>query len=453
MIIGSTHNGYIAPKGWKPKNPDENYILGYFDIEMGKGKTFEDVVETFAAVTSTGEIGDAVSKKRSGTRIANKLKAAAFDLDPKDKTFKVAYKKEIFEKGNMSGILSTILGSVDGIEDITAFRCLDIRFPREVLQSFPGPQFGIEGMREQLHIDEGPLLCSAPGPKLGCTAEEQAKLAEVILTASSGEFNGFKDNDGLTSSYFNSFDERCELIHKRIQDIERKSGKRKYYICNITHSDLDVMIDRADKIKAHGGRWLMIDLPATGLTALETMRLKNPGLAIHASQSMSNLLSGDKSFKVYDGGRISDFSISIAVISKIFRILGADSIGGIIIGSENYGESKLVRDTLQLDVTPESSITLGQNWFGMKPSWYLTEGNLNPGDILNLVHKLGEDIIIEVKDELLEHPWGIEAGVEAVIQARDIALGRGEVEQWILEHPDSALAKASHHWKFSPKTV
>jgi len=54
---------------------------------------------------------------------------------------------------------------------------------------------------------------------------------------------------------------------------------------------------------------------------------------------------------------------------------------------------------------------------------------------------------------VLGHPWGIEAGVEAVVQAKDIALGRGNLDEWIKEHPDSALAKAADHWGFAPKIV
>jgi ribulose 1,5-bisphosphate carboxylase large subunit-like protein len=54
---------------------------------------------------------------------------------------------------------------------------------------------------------------------------------------------------------------------------------------------------------------------------------------------------------------------------------------------------------------------------------------------------------------VLGHPWGIEAGVEAVIQAKDIALGNGNLEQWIEDNPDSALAKAAQHWGFGPRIV
>lgn len=457
-MFGIKKMGYIAPKGWKPKNPDEDYIISYIDIELANGigmDKFEDVVSACAAESSTGTWTDVYSGSDSGVKMADKLKAVAFDLDPSTKTFKIAYKKELFEMDNMSGILAGVVGNIDGMKMLNAFRCLDIRFPKEIVQSFPGPQFGIDGVREQLQKEEGPLLCTVPKPKVGRTAKEQAKLAHILFTASKGEYDGIKDDENLTSLFFNKFDERCELIHEVQRDIEKKSGKKKFYLCNVTHSNLDVMIQRADKIKAQGGRWMMMDVVTTGFTAVQTMRMKNPGLAIHAHRAMHSLFDRESGPGVYDKGEIKDFSMSMVVIAKVMRLLGVDSLHGGAPNTkmENYGEPKLIRDALQLDITPETSMTLGQNWFGMKPVWHVASGGLHPGTIPEVIHQLGEDIIIQTGGGVLGHPWGIEAGVEAVVQARDLALGRDNLEQWLVENPETALAKAASHWGFGAKIV
>lgn len=133
-------------------------------------------------------------------------------------------------------------------------------------------------------------------------------------------------------------------------------------------------------------------------------------------------------------------------------MLGVDSLqgGAPYADMKSYGEPKLIRDALQLDITPETSLTLGQNWYGMKPVWHVASGGLNPGNIAEVIRQLGEDIIIQADEGILGHPWGIEAGVEAMIQARDIVLGRGNMNQWLTEHPDTALAKAAYHWGFAP---
>lgn len=33
----SIHSEYIAPRGWKPKNPDEDYLITELDIELADG--------------------------------------------------------------------------------------------------------------------------------------------------------------------------------------------------------------------------------------------------------------------------------------------------------------------------------------------------------------------------------------------------------------------------------
>ena len=139
---------YIAPKSWKPKNPDRDYIITFLDIELADGvkeDQFETVVAACAAESSTGTWTKVYSGKDSGVEMADKLKAIAFDLDPKTKTFKIAYKVELFEVDNMSGLLAGIVGNVGGMKMLKSFRCLDIRFPESMVKAFPGPQFGIDG--------------------------------------------------------------------------------------------------------------------------------------------------------------------------------------------------------------------------------------------------------------------------------------------------------------------
>ncbi|MCD4756066.1 ribulose-bisphosphate carboxylase large subunit [bacterium] len=452
------HSGYIAPKGWKPKNPDEDYVISLLDIELSDGigmDKFETAAAACAAESSTGTWTKVYDGKGSGVKMAEKMRAVAFDLDPQTKTFKIAYKKELFETGNLSGLLAGVVGNIDGMKMLKAFRCLDVRFPREWVESMPGPAFGIDDMRDMLEIPTGPILCTVPKPKVGRTAKEQANLAEILFTAADGEYQGIKDDENLTSLHFSKFEDRVELIHKVRRDIEEKSGKKKFYLCNITHSNMDVMLERANMIKSASGRWMMMDVVVTGFSAVHTMRLKNPGLAIHAHRAMHSLFDRESGPGVYDMGEIKDFSMSMIVIAKLMRLLGVDALhgGAPKTKMENYGEPKFIKDALQADVTPASSMTLGQNWFGMKPVWHVASGGLHPGSLEEVIKQLGEDIMIQCGGGVLGHPWGVEAGVEAVVQARDLSMDRVDMKGWIVQNPDSALAKAAQHWGFDPRIV
>jgi ribulose-bisphosphate carboxylase large chain len=453
------HSGYIAPEGWKPKNPDENYVITLLDIELidqlSIEKDFLTAVAACAAESSTGTWAQVYNGRDSGIKKAENIRAIAYDIDFKTQTFKIAYKKELFETGNISGLLAGVAGNIGGMKMLKAFRLLDIRFPREWVEAMPGPAFGIDSIREQMNIPTGPLLATVPKPKVGRTAKEQAALAKILFTGARGEYQGIKDDENLTSLSFSKFEDRVKLVHKERREIEKKSGKKKFYLCNITHSNIDIMMDRIDMIKREGGRWMMVDVITTGFAALHTIRLRNTGLAIHAHRAMHSLLTRESGPGINDKGEIFDFSMSMVVNAKLMRLLGVDSLhgGAPKTKMENYGESKFIKDVLQNDITPDSVMTLGQNWYGMKPVWHTASGGLHPGSVESVIKQLGEDIILQAGGGVLGHPWGIEAGIEAMVEARELAMNRTDVKEWITKNPDTALAKAADHWGFGPKVV
>jgi len=171
------------------------------------------------------------------------------------------------------------------------------------------------------------------------------------------------------------------------------------------------------------------------------MRLNNPGLAIHAHRAMHGFMTRD------DG---KGFSISMLVIAKIMRLLGVDSLHG---GSpkakmEDYGESITIKNVLQGNETKiEKGVpTLGQKWYGIKSVWHTASGGLHPGSLGAVTEELGKDIIIQCGGGVLGHPEGIERGVEAIQEARMLAMTRRKMNAWVKKNPDSALAKATEHW-------
>ena len=102
---------YVAKRGWKPQNSDENYVITLLKIELDEkaikesGKPekelFEDAVGTIAAESSTGTWTKVYSGKDSGIKIAEKFRALAYDLDYEKKMFKIAYPIELFELDNI----------------------------------------------------------------------------------------------------------------------------------------------------------------------------------------------------------------------------------------------------------------------------------------------------------------------------------------------------------------
>jgi ribulose-bisphosphate carboxylase large chain len=459
---------YLAKKGWKPKNPDQNYLITFLKVELSKlalkeikkrslKKVFQDAAASVAAESSTGTWTKVYSGPNSGIPMASKKKAIAYELDYKNLTFKVAYPLDLFELNNISGLLAGIVGNIAGMKMVSAMRLFDIRFPKKMIESFPGPKFGIKGVRRLLKKPKGCLVATVPKPKIGRTAKEQSILAKTLFTAGNGTYDGIKDDENLTDLYFNKFSERTKLVLKELKKAEKITGNKKFYLCNITHSNIEIMKKHANLIKKNKGIFMMIDVVTTGFAAIDTMRRYNFGLAIHAHRAMHGFITRDNSPGVHGKGKLNGFSISMIVLAKLFRLLGVDSIhgGSPLSKMEDYGEAKYIQQILQeKNLKQHKEIpSLGQNWYNIKPVWMTASGGLHPGDFESIISELGEDIIIQCGGGLLGHPGGPSAGAIAIEQARKAYEDKIPIKKWIKQNPKSELATAVKLWGYGPRIV
>lgn len=455
---------YLAPKGWQPSDPDEEYVLVQFKLQLATGvpeEKFSDAAATVAAESSTGTWTKVESSKDSGIAKAEEYKAVVYDLDKKNHLFKVAYKIDLFEMGNISGFLAGPIGNVGGMKMVRGLRILDIRFPRRFVQSFPGPRYGIDGVRDLLEQNskqrQMPIIGTVPKPKVGRNAEEMALLAKRLWMCGDGTFDFIKDDENLTSLAFNSIEERIKKVLSVQKEAEKVTGHKKLYLCNITHSNIDIMLKRARLIKKAGGLCMMMDVITTGFAAVHTIRLKNPGLIIHAHRAMHAFFTRESGNGVSGVGEIEGFSVSMIVLAKLLRLLGVDSLhSGTPKGKmEDYGEAKEVMLALISDKTAANPRfhTLGQKWFGMKKVWPVASGGLHPGVMDKVIETMGKDCYIQLGGGVLGHPEGAEQGAQAALEARSTTAEGISIKKYAKAHPNSALAKAVIYWGTEPKVV
>jgi ribulose-bisphosphate carboxylase large chain len=461
---------YLARKGWKPKNEDKDYLITLLKVEFSKAalrearnkktsmkKLFEDAAASVAAESSTGTWTKVYAGKDSGIPLAGKLRAMAYDLDYKNSTFKVAYPIKLFELDNISGLLAGIVGNIAGMKMVSAMRFYDVKFPEKMIKAFPGPAFGVPGVRKMLKKPSGCLVATVPKPKIGRSDVEQSNLAKELFTSGHGTYDGIKDDENLTNLSFNKFDKRCKMILNELKKAEKKTGKKKFYLCNITHSNIEEMARRAKLIKKNGGVFMMMDVITTGFTGVDSMRRKNLGLAIHAHRAMHGFITRDNSPGVHGHGKLYGFSISMIVLAKLFRLLGVDSIhgGSPLAKMEDYGEAEYITRVLQdKNLKAHSKIpSLGQEWYHIKPVWMAASGGLHPGDFESVLDKLGEDILIQCGGGLLGHPEGVARGVQAIEEARILYEKKIPMRVWVKKNPDSALAVAVNLWGYGPRIV
>ena len=102
---------------------------------------------------------------------------------------------------------------------------VDVVFPAGYEKAFPGPRFGIEGIREVTGVRGRALTCTALKPQ-GSTV---GRLAELAGTFALSGIDVIKDDHGLANQAFSPFAERVPAVQKAIHEANAKSGGRTIY--------------------------------------------------------------------------------------------------------------------------------------------------------------------------------------------------------------------------------
>jgi hypothetical protein len=208
-----------------------------------------------------------------------------------------------------------------------------------------------------MKIHGRPLTGAVPKPKIGFTAKEHA---EVGYETWMGGFDFVKDDENLTSTSFNRFDERVRLMTKMRNKAEQETGERKSAFINIT-ADTETMKKRAQQLADAGWNYAMIDVVVAGTASVMTMRdyCSDLGLAIHAHRAMHAAF--DRSPK---------HGITMQFLAKLMRLVGVSQIHsgtavGKLVGTKQ--EATLIADVLREQKTKGfGTMLLDQDWGSIK---------------------------------------------------------------------------------------
>jgi ribulose-bisphosphate carboxylase large chain len=346
---------------------------------------------------------------------------AAHVFSIKGNNFQIAYSNELFESGNMPNILSSVAGNVFGLRTLKNLRLNDIKLPTELIHSFKGPKFGISGIRRLLNVYDRPLVGTIIKPKLGLKTADHARVA---YNAWVGGCDIVKDDENLSSQNFNPFNDRILATLEMRDKAEEQTGEKKVYMANVT-AETETMLKRAQFIKDHGGKYLMVDILTCGFSALQTLRDHNLGLVIHAHRA------GHAAFT-----KNPKHGISMKVLAKVVRIIGVDQLHiGTVIGKMSETK-KEVLENLEA-VTSE----LG----GLKKVLPVASGGLYPGLVPDLMKFFGNDFVIQAGGGIHGHTDGTISGAKAMRQAVDATLQKVSLKEFSKNHKE--LQEALKIWQ------
>jgi ribulose-bisphosphate carboxylase large chain len=183
----------------------------------------------------------------------------------------------------------------------------------------------------------------------------------------------------------------------------------------------------------------MIDL-VIGYTAIQSMAkwARRNDMILHLHRAGNSTYSRQK-----------NHGMNFRVICKWMRMAGVDHIhAGTVVGKLE-GDPLMIRgfyDTLLCDRLPmrlENGLFFEQDWASLNKVMPVASGGIHAGQMHQLIHYLGEDVVLQFGGGTIGHPDGIQAGAIANRVALEaMILARNEGRDYLAEGPEILDAAA-----------
>ncbi len=362
----------------------------------------------------------------------------------------IAYDLDLFEEGSIANLTSSIIGNVFGFKALKALRLEDMRIPAHYLKSFQGPPHGIVMEREYLNKYGRPLLGATTKPKLGLSARNYGR---VVYEALRGGLDFTKDDENINSQPFMRWRDRWLFVMEAVNHAMAQTGEIKGHYLNVTAATMEDMYERAEFARELGSVIIMVDLTVgyTALTSMSRWARKN-GVLLHLHRAGHSTFTRQKSH-----------GVSFRVLAKWVRMLGVDHVhAGTVVGKLEGDPSTTAGyyDTLRqahVEINPLHGILFEQRWASLPGVMPVASGGIHAGQMHQLLHYLGEDVVLQFGGGTIGHPMGIAAGATANrVALETMILARNEGRDYLTEGPEilalaartcPELAAALEVWK------
>ncbi|MEO8740483.1 MAG: RuBisCO large subunit C-terminal-like domain-containing protein [Casimicrobiaceae bacterium] len=181
----------------------------------------------------------------------------------------------------------------------------DADFPPDFLARFPGPRFGIEGLRALLDAPRRPLTCAALKPQ-GLSPE---RLAALCYTLALAGIDVIKDDHGLADQEYAPFAARVAECQRAIERAQRETGRRALYAPSLVGGPTALAV-QARVARAEGAGMVLVAPALVGMPAFAELVAGGLGVPVLAHPAYAGAARVAPSF----------------LLGKWFRLLGADAI-------------------------------------------------------------------------------------------------------------------------------
>ena len=304
-------------------------VIATYYFRPEEGTTPEFAAQAIADEETTGTWTDISTRADYIKRLDGQVES----LEKSGNSYitQIRYPCEIFEKGNIPQYLSVVAGNLFGLGRLHSVRLLDAIFPEE-LCPFPGPSFGMNGIREIIGTTKSgrPHVGTIIKPKVGLTPEDTAKVA---YEAAIGGVDFIKDDETLTDQEFCPMEERITEVMARLDDAMSETGRKVLYAVNVSDRT-DKIVERAERALECGANTLMVDVITCGFSAVQALcELKSADVPLHIHRTMHAAMT-----------RNPDHGIAMRPIARLVRMAGGDQLHtGTVSGKMGHDPSLTTR--------------------------------------------------------------------------------------------------------------
>lgn len=301
-------------------------------------------------------------------RILDEIVARVVDIRPHGDCFEVDLGIAPETTGNEPAQLMNMLFGNCSMQPEVEF--IDVRFPRGYEKAFPGPRFGIDGIRKIVNVEGRPLTCSALKPQ-GSSVEHLAKLARTFALAG---IDVIKDDHGIANQHYSPFEKRVPAVQKAIMEANRETGGHTAYAPTFSGGSI-ALASQARVAKECGVRMALIAPMLVGLPAF-----------VEAQVELDIPVMAHPAFA--GGARIAP----PLLLGKLFRLFGADAVI-----FPNHGG----RFTYSREVCTAIADNAREAWESVKPAMPVPAGGMSVERVDEMVADYGRDVMLLIGGGLL----------------------------------------------------
>ncbi|WP_285871764.1 2,3-diketo-5-methylthiopentyl-1-phosphate enolase [Metabacillus litoralis] len=304
---------------------------------------------------------------------------------------------------DIPSILTTVFGklSMDG-----QIKLIDLHIPDSLLSQFPGPRFGIDGIRRLLGVHDRPLLMSIFKQCIGLPINELEKEYQNQID---GQVDLIKDDEIFFRDDYAPVLKRIATFEKQNQHHKETTGKKVLYAVNLT-GPVTQLLEKAKHLSDAGASCLLLNVAPYGFDILHRIAA-DPDVNIPIMAHPA--FTGSFYPSPYYG-----LSAPL-LLGKLMRLSGAD----IVLFPSPYGSVAMPKDEA-LNLAKQLKYPNKIH----RPAFPTPSAGIHPGLVPTLYRDFGDHFIVNAGGGIHGHPQGTSAGgkaftdaIQAVISGRTLA--------------------------------